>query len=39
MRTMGKKGRRADMRKLLIRVLALGCALLTAGSALLMAFL
>ena len=39
MRTKGKKGRRADMRKLLIRVLARGCAVVIAGSALLMAFL
>jgi len=39
MRTTGKKKSRADTRKLFIRIVALGCALLIAGSALLMAFL
>lgn len=39
MRTTGKKKSRPDTRKLFIRIVALGCALLIAGSALLMAFL
>lgn len=39
MRTMGKNRSREKTRKLLVRILALACALLIAGSALLMAFL
>ena len=39
MRTKGKHRDRADRRKLLVRIVALCCALLIAGSALLAAFL